>query len=152
VFYLKYDKPLIAGLIGALATIPYEIITRIFVFMGLGKYSVYQLSSLVITLNRPSSIIGLIITYIIGASISILFYYATKKLGLDYLIPKGVITGLIAWVLMETIFVWLIEGPRLIDPRPLNDYGIHIIGSTLFGGTLGFLFQINLFRINPYSK
>lgn len=143
---LKYDKPLIAALIGVLATLPYEIITRVLVFIGIGKYSVYQLTSLVITLNRPSTIIGMILSCTVGGSVTILFYYAIKKLGRDYLVLKGASFSLIVWVLMEAIFVWLIEGPELIDPRPLTDYYIHMIGSIFFGVTASILFRFYLFR------
>ena len=54
---MKYDKPLVAALIGALSTIPAEILTRAFVSFGIGQYSVYQLDSLLITQNRPTPII-----------------------------------------------------------------------------------------------
>lgn len=138
---MKYDKPLVAVLIGALSTIPYEIFTRLLVSLGVGKYSVYQLSSLIVTMNRPTAIMGVVTTSLVGGSIALIFYYALKKLGWDYLVLKGLLTGLLSWVVMEAIYVWLIEGPNLIQSRPVNDYYLEMFGSAVFGIILGLLFR-----------
>jgi len=142
---LKYDRPLVAALIGALSTIPAEIISQVFVFLGVGKYSVYQLDSLLITFNRPTEIIGLIVNFIIGGLFAILFYYAIKKLGQDYLVFKGLAVGLIAWTFTELVFTLTVEG-KYIDIRPINDYYVHIFSAIVFGITVGLLFDKYLFK------
>ncbi|MHB8126125.1 MAG: hypothetical protein ACYDEJ_10875 [Desulfitobacteriaceae bacterium] len=143
---MNYDKPLTAVLIGILSTIPYEIFTRIFLLFGIGKYSAYQLSSIVVTLDRPSVIMGLFVSPILGGCSTLLFYYALKKLGSDYLLIKSTFTGLIVFLVLETIFTWLIEGPKLIPLRPMSDYYIHMFGSSIFGFTMGLLLKSYLLK------
>jgi len=141
---LKYDKPLVAGVIGALSTIPAEIFTRVLVAIGIGKYSVYQLDSLIVTFYRPTEIIGLIVNFIFGGFIAILFYYAVQKLGQDYLVLKGLVTGLLSWSVTEILITMTVEG-KYFDIRPINDYYVHILGAIVFGITLGLLFNKYLF-------
>lgn len=135
-----------ATLIGVLAAIPYEIFTRLLVSLGIGKYSVYQLSSLIVTLNRPTAIIGAVITSLVSGSIAIVLYHSLKKLGWDYLVIKGLAAGLLSWLVMETIYTFLIEGPQLIAHRPVSDYYLEIFGSSLFGIILGLLFKKYLLK------
>jgi hypothetical protein len=143
---LKSDKPLIAAVLGVLATIPYEIFTRVLLSFKIGKYSVYQLSSLIITLNRPDIFLGIVICTIVGGSIAIVFYYLLKKIGSDYLVIKSSATSLLGWIIVEAIYTLLIEGPKLIQPRPINDYYMQLFGSLIFGITLGILFKKYLFN------
>lgn len=142
---MKYDKPLVAVLIGALSTIPSELFTRLLLFLGIGKYSVYQLDSLLVTFTRPSAMIGLIVNFILGGFIGVLFYYAIKKLGQDYLVFKGIAGGLLFWAVTELLFTLTIEG-RFFDLRPLSDYYVHISAAVVFGVTLGLLFNKYLFK------
>lgn len=142
---MNHDKLMIAAAIGGLATIPYEIISRVLVFLKFGKYSVYQLTSLIITMNRPTVILGMVLAFVVGGFTAVLFYYGLKKLGSDYIIIKSMSVSLLVWVIMEAVFVWLIEGPGLIPGRPINDYYTHMIGSLVFGVTLGILFMRYLF-------
>lgn len=94
---------MVAALIGALSTISAEILTQAFVSFGIGQYSVYQLDSLLITQNRPTLIIGLIVNFIIGGLVGILFYYSLEKIGFDYLVIKSAGVGLLAWSGIELI-------------------------------------------------
>jgi hypothetical protein len=149
---LKYDKPLFAAFLGILSTIPYELLTRMFISLGFGKYSVYQLSSLMVTLNRPAPILGFFISVILSCSFATLLYYALKKLGTDYLFLKGTAAGSLFWLFLETFFTWLIEGPRQIPTRPISDYYIHILGASLFGFTTSLLFNIFLFKKYSHQK
>lgn len=137
---MKDGQPLIAGIFGALATIPYEIFTRILVALNIGKYSAYELTSLIITLNRPEAILGGVVSFTLGGVFAIAFYYSLEKLGSDYVIFKSMGLSLFIWVTIEAIYVWLVEGPGLVDPRPLDDYYIHMFGSFIYGLTLGLLF------------
>jgi len=145
---LKYNKPLIAVVLGFLSTIPYETFTQISIYYGIGKYSLYHLTSLMVTLNRPRIILGLLMSFLVASTISVFFYYSTKILGTDYLISKSILISLIAWGIIETLFVAIIEGPQLINPRPINDYYLHMIGNIIFGLTMGILFKKYLFK-NP---
>jgi len=143
---MKYDKPTLAMLMGALSTIPYEIITRVLVTFGFAKYSVYQLTSFMITLDRPNVLLGAVYSIILGGVLSLVFYYALKILDLDYLIIKSISISLFNWLILEVIFMWLIEGRNLIPHRPINDYYSEMFGSIVFGITLGLLFHNYLFK------
>ena len=147
---MKYDKPLLAFFLGVLAAIPYEIYTRIMIYFGIGKYSGYQLSSMIVTLNRPTEMMGFVTSSLVGGTTALLFYYILKKVGVDYILLKSVLTGLLSWVLTELLYVWLIEGTRIIPFRPINDYYLHMSGSIIFGLILGVLFKKYL-RINSLN-
>lgn len=138
---MKFDKTLATVLTGILSTIPYELFTRIVMLFGIGKYSEYQLSSMVITLNRPTAIMGFFVSSILGSISALLFYYALQKLKSDYLIVKGILVGFISFIFLETVFTAIIEGPGLIPLRPISDYYLHLFGSAVFGLTLGLLFK-----------
>lgn len=143
---MKYDKPTLALLIGALATIPYEIFTRVLVTLGFAKYSVYQLNSFMITLNRPNTILGAVSAIILSSVISLVFYYALKILGRDYLMIKSIAISLFSWLILEVIFMSLIEGRELIPHRPIYDYYSEMFGAIVFGITLGLLFRNYLLK------
>lgn len=138
---MKYDKTMVAGIIGAISTIPYEIVTRLAVYFGIGKYSVYNLSSLIVTINRPTAILGAVVSMVLGSAIAMILYYAIRKVSSDYVVYKGLFGALLSWVIMETIYVWLIEGPGRVTPRPVEDYYLELIGSIVFGVTMGQLFK-----------
>jgi len=111
---------------------PYEIVTRIFLFWGIGKYSLYELDSLIVTISdRPNLILGIIISFIVGAFSAVLFYYSLKKLGIDYMLIKCTIIGLTVWAILELVFTATIES-KTIPIRPINDYYVHAIGSIFF--------------------
>lgn len=138
---MKSDRPLLAALFGILSTLPYEFLSRILLFFGIGKYSEYQLSSMVITLNRPTAILGFFVSSILGSTSALLFYYVIQKVGSDYLIVKGIAVGLIAFLFLEATFTAIIEGPGFIPFRPISDYYLHLFGAAVFGFTLGLLFR-----------
>ncbi|HBP63859.1 MAG TPA: hypothetical protein DD730_06225 [Desulfosporosinus sp.] len=123
---MKYDKPMVAALIGALSTISAEILTRAFTSFGIGQYSVYQLDSLLITQNRPTLGIGLIVNLIIGGLVGILFYYSLEKIGFDYLVIKSACVGLLAWSGTELVITDLVEG-KTIPLRPIAGYYVHML-------------------------
>jgi ABC-type branched-subunit amino acid transport system permease subunit len=149
---IKFDKPTIVILIACLATIPYEIFTRVLLFFGIGKYSLYQLNSFVITIteNRPDPVIGFIVSIAVGGVFGLLFYYSLEKLGTDYLILKAIFSSIFLWVILELVFTSTIEG-KTISIRPISDYYVKMLGSIIFGITLGVLFRIFLFK-KPISK
>ncbi|MDR3563257.1 MAG: hypothetical protein P4N59_17745 [Negativicutes bacterium] len=141
---MKYDKPLVAGFFGALATVASEIVTQALVYWGIGKYSIYELDSLLITFNRPSIIMGFVVNIIAGGAIAILFYYGLSKLGQDYLVFKGAAFGLLGWGIFELILTATVEG-HFFAIRPMSDYYVHLVGTIVFGITLGLLFEKYLF-------
>ena len=146
---MQYDKPLLAAVMGILSAISYEIFTWILLFLGIGKYSLYQLDSFIITLNRPSIFIGFIVSSMSGILVAILLYYGLKKLGQDYIVYKSLLASILTWVILELAFTAIIEG-KLISPRPISDYINHFLGTVVFGITLGLLFEKYLFKkTNP---
>lgn len=142
---MNYDKPLVAAAIGVASTIPYEITTRVLLFMGIGKYSFYELDSLIVTVNRPSEFLGFIVSSVVGGVLAVLLYYATKMIGKDYLVLKSIATSLIFGTILELLFMATIEGKH-IPLRPLGDYYTHAFGSVIFGIIMGILFKIFLFK------
>jgi hypothetical protein len=149
---LNYDKPLIAGLLGALSTVISEVASQLAIYLGLGKYSIYELDSLLITFNRPSIFIGFIVNIIAGGAIAILFYYAISKLGQDYLVCKGLAVGLLSWGIFEIILTATVEG-HFFDIRPMSDYYLHLVATAIFGISLGLLFEKYLFTTSaPFQK
>ena len=147
---MKYDKPLIAGLFGCLCTIPAEIVSRILLASGIGKYSVYQLDSLFITINRPNPIMGFIVSSTIGGLIAILFYFSLDKIGHDYIVLKSLFVNIFAWVVLETLSMAIIE-TRAIEPRPIVDYYAQLASTIVYGVVLGFLFKRFLIK-KPSSQ
>lgn len=109
--------------------------------MGIGKYSVYNLSSLIVTLNRPQTIMGLVVTSVVAGTIAIILYYSLKKIGTDFIVLKALAASLLSWVIMEAVYVWLIEGPGYVPHRPVSDYYLEMAGSSLFGIILGLLLK-----------
>ncbi|OPX90425.1 MAG: hypothetical protein A4E53_00977 [Pelotomaculum sp. PtaB.Bin104] len=142
---MNYDKPLVATALGVASTIPYEIITRVMLFMGIGKYSFYELDSLIVTSNRPSVFLGFIVSSIVGGVLAVILYYATIKIGKDYLVLKGIAISLIFGMVLEVLFMATIEG-KSMPLRPLSDYYVHAFGAVIFGVSLGILFNIFLFK------
>ncbi|KGP76887.1 hypothetical protein JT05_02015 [Desulfosporosinus sp. Tol-M] len=141
---MKEDKLLIAGVIGALSTIPAEIVTRILLIFGIGKYTIYQLDSLIFTINRPTTILGLIVCLIVGGTSAILLYLAFERLGSDNLVIKSVMFGVLLCIFLQ-IILKTVEG-IFIDIRPISDYYTHLFGAVIFGITEGILFKRFLFN------
>lgn len=144
---MKEDKLLIAGIIGGLSTIPAEIVSRILLFLGIGKYTIYQLDSFVFTLNRPVIIIGLIVCLLVGGFSAALLYSAFKKLGPDHIVIKSAMFGLLLCMLQQILFSITVEGKH-IPIRPISDYYLHMLGAVTFGITEGLLFIKFLFEKN----
>jgi len=139
------DKVLVVGLLGVLSTIPGEIVSRIFVYFGIGKYGIYELASLIITFNRPVFTIGIIVDFLVGSVFAILLYFIFEKFGSCHLVIKTTVGSLFAWLVCELLFTTLIEG-KYIDIRPINDYYSHIFSAIIFGITLGLLLKKFIFK------
>ncbi|VBB09043.1 Hypothetical protein LUCI_4329 [Lucifera butyrica] len=144
---MKHNKPLTAGILGAVSTITGEVVTKFLTWLGFGKYSIYQLISMTVTLNRPTEIIGLIVNFILGGFIGIAFYYSLILIGRDYLVLKSTAVSLFFWFLAEIIFTAIIEG-HFIAIRPISDYYVHLSGAIAYGVTVGLLFKVYIFNEN----
>ncbi|HHT05940.1 MAG TPA: hypothetical protein GXZ97_06695 [Hydrogenispora sp.] len=139
---MKIDKTTTSIIVGALSTIPYEILTTVLKLLGYARYSVYELSSLMITLNRPHMLLGAFLSMTLGASIALILYkIAVECFGWENLIFKSVFLNLQCWILLEGLFMWLIEGRNLIPFRPISDYYSHLFSVIIFGVILGLLFR-----------
>ncbi|EMS69936.1 hypothetical protein [Ruminiclostridium cellobioparum] len=137
---MKEDKTLILGMIGVFSTIISEIITWIGKLSGLANYSDYELTSLIITLNRPTVLLGFVIEGSIGVIISIVLFKLVKETGEKYILLKSVITGIVAWIIIEILITMIVEG-KTIPLRELAAYYTHLIGAIGFGITQGLLFK-----------
>ncbi|ERI91901.1 hypothetical protein HMPREF1982_02944 [Clostridiales bacterium oral taxon 876 str. F0540] len=143
-FNLKDDTILVAGLIGVISTVVAEVVTQIFKLIGVTKNSLFELSSMVITLNRPTIVIGLFVSASVGGFLSILLYFAFEKFGSQHLIMKCIGISIIMWVALEMVFTFSIEA-RLIRERPISAYYGHLVGAIIFGIAEGILFRRYLF-------
>lgn len=132
---MNKDKPLIAALFGAIATLPGEALSLVLLVLGVSEYSIYQVDSLLVTFNRPTEFIGLIVNFIVGGLAGVIFYYALNMLGEDYLVLKGLAFGCMFWLLTELAFTTTVEG-KYIPLRLITDYNVHILDAAIFGSTL----------------
>lgn len=142
---MKDDKVIIISLLGVLSTIPSEIASRIFVYFGFGKYGIYELASLTVTLNRPVFTLGLIIDFLVGSAFAVLLYFLFKKFGSCNLVFKTAVCSLMAWFVCEFVFTAIIEG-KYVSIRPIKDYYSHIFSTIIFGITLGLLLKKFIFK------
>lgn len=142
---MNIKKALLASIIGALSTIPGEVITRIMVALGVGQYDVYQLNSLVATIDEPSIILGMIINFIVGGFVAILLYFLLEKIGGEFILIINIGASLIVWFVFESAFTVFFEG--LLDVnRSISDHYVHLVGTTIYGITQGLLLKAILFK------
>ncbi len=142
---LKSDRVLIAALIGVFSTLPYEILTRILKFLGYGKYSLYQLDSHIVTVNRINAPIGFLVSCSVSVFISVVFYFLLKAITSQNLVIKSILFSIFAWTTMELMFTSTIEG-TYIPIRPMGDYYSHALGAVIFGVAQGLLLKQFLFN------
>lgn len=142
---LNVKKAILSGFIGALSTIPSEIITRILVMLGIGKYDVYQLNSLVTTINEPSILLGMIINFVIGGFVAALLYTLLEMINRQFIIIINIATSLLVWFVFESAFTVFFEGILSVS-RPESDHYVHLIATTVYGITQGVLFKTIIFR------
>jgi hypothetical protein len=139
-FSFNNKNALIAYILGALSTISGEIVTRILILLGIGQYDVYQLNSLVTTIDEPSVVMGMIINFIIGGSAAVLLYVLIGLTGKELTVAKSFMISLLLWFVFESAFTALFEG--LLDvPRTISDHYVHLVGTSTYGITQGILFR-----------
>ncbi|MBC8063039.1 MAG: hypothetical protein H7Y18_20600 [Clostridiaceae bacterium] len=142
---MKYHKDLIVGFIGAGSTVSAEIVTQVSVFLGFAKYSTYTLSSLLISGNRPSLILGLFVCPIVSSFIVTVLFHVFRKLGSKHLVLKCIEVSLLMWISLEFIFTIYFEG-KLIPIRPMSAYYSNLIGAIIYGITVGVLMDKFVFE------
>ncbi|MCB2292169.1 hypothetical protein LGK95_01285 [Clostridium algoriphilum] len=145
------DKYLIASIIGIISIIPSEIVSQILIGLGYNKYSTCTLSSLLITGDKPSLIMGIIVNSVIAGFIAIILYQTIRKIGSQHLVIKCVGGTLLIWLTLELLFSIFIER-KLIAPRGMSGYYSHFLGAITFGITEGMLFNKFLFNKNMVHK
>lgn len=141
---LKDDKYLIAGIIGAISTLPIEIVAQILVKLGYATYSNFNLSSLLVTGNKPSLIMGLFVSSTVGGFISVLLYHVFIKIGSEHLIIKCIATSISMWIALEFVIKIIFEG-KLIPIRPMSASYSHLFSAIIYGISQGILFNYFLF-------
>lgn len=139
------QKLLKSAVLGALSTITGWIITTILVALQIGQHPTYELNSLMVTINRPSFMVGLIVNFIAGGFVALLLCLLFEKLGPVYMITWSVCGGLAIWLIFEIFFTAVIEG-KSIPIRPLSDYFVHLAGTICFGISLGMFFKYILYK------
>lgn len=139
---MKYDKPLIAVLIGMLAIVPLEVYTQICKNLGLLKLSAFELTSMMM-IKEGSLWLGLLTALGTGGLASLLLYRSARFLGNDYLYLKGAGIAMITYALIVILFGTLGGNSNLY--MPVIAHYVSAIGAGLTGMLAGFLMQRYLF-------
>lgn len=142
---MKDDKPLLVFLFGIISTIPFEIITRINMYSGFGAYSLYQLDSFVITITRPNTIIGLVVSSLVGGTSAVLFYISLSKIGDNHIVIKSILFNALIWSILEFVLTAYLEA-KYFPLRPMGDYWGELFGAAAFGASVGLLFKRYILR------
>jgi hypothetical protein len=125
---LDDDRILIAGAIGVASTVVGEIGSWILLSLGVGKYSVYQENSLIVTYNTRSMMIGFILNVLIGSIIGATVYLTTKKWGHRHIIMVSLFFTMIAWLGLEIITNAIVD-KNIITSRLMSGYYNSIINA-----------------------
>jgi hypothetical protein len=146
---VKHDKPLLAMLIGVIVVIPIEIMALMFKHFGWITITNGEACSMMF-IPQGSWYLGLLALPSVGALAILMMYQFTRIIGIDYLIIKGMIIGMVAYAFVFCIFGVLGHNDRMIQST-LGNY--LIAGLAGFGGGLaGFLMKKYLFADNQASQ
>ena len=143
VFFMRFNRQITAAALGALATLVGELVTWMQVRLGAAPLDMYSIDSLLITLNRESFWMGFVVNFIVGGAIAVLLNWALSRYGADNVVNKAIAATLMAWFLLRLFATAFIEG-RVVDPRPLAQYAVHLAGAVGTGVALGVLFKLVL--------
>ncbi len=135
---MKYDKPLLAMLIGILGGIPVEIYTQLMKYFQLTTVSAAESISMM-WMEEGSWLIGGLGVIGFGSWVGLIIYYGTKILGADYLIIKAIILTMTAESLLFNIFGTLGKNPYLIQDQSGNL--VHASAAAIGGLSVGFLMK-----------
>lgn len=142
---LNSDKNFLAVIIGVVSTIPSEILGLILVHLGYAKYSIFHLSSMLVTQKHPSIIMGMFVSPVFGGIVAILLYQIFLKIGSKHVIIECVGASLFMFVCLEFVFSVFYDG-KIIPAGTLTADYCHLISSMIYGIIEGILFKIILFR------
>lgn len=138
---MKKNRYLAVGALGAISTIPGEILSKVLVSLGIGQYPTYELNSLLVLSDEPQFWIGMFINFIVGGLTAVIFYIVFEKWwDTNLVVIKCIIGSWIAWLVYEIMFTAIIEG-KSIQVRPISDHVVHIISTGIYGLTLGLLLK-----------
>lgn len=138
------DKLLKAAIIGVLSTIPSDIITQVLKLLGVVKYSNYETSSILILGNRPTMIVGIFVSFIVGGAGSCLLYLILKRDSTKNLVIKGMMASTLLWLLLEMAATFFFED-KVIPVRPISAKMGHLGGAIAYGVTVGILLKRYIF-------
>lgn len=141
---LDDEKILVAGVIGASSTLVAELVSWIFNYLRIGPYSVYQLNSLIITGNRPSVLIGLLVNFVVGSILGTIVYLMLRTWGHRFTIIISIACTLIMWFIWEIVFTINIEG-EIVPYRSMASYYKHLICSLVYGTSMGLMLKQFIF-------
>lgn len=142
---LDDDKLLLAGVIGIASTVIGEIGSWILLSLGLGKYSVYQENSLIVTFNKPSVVIGFILNILIGSIIGASVYLVTKKWGNKHIILVSLIFTLTAWMFLEIITNAIVDR-NIIASRLISGYYNSLINAVAHAVVKALMIKYLIFK------
>ncbi|KHD37120.1 membrane protein [Clostridium acetobutylicum] len=142
---LNDTNVIIAGLIGIVSTIVGEICSRIFIYFGIGKYSAYQLNSLIVTYNRPSAILGFMLNLLIGGIIGAAVYLTAQKWGDKHVILLSLAYTLVAWMFLEIIFN-VVVNKSTVTTREFSGYYNQYISAVIHAVAKGLMLNFFIFK------
>ncbi|PKM42009.1 MAG: hypothetical protein CVV03_10840 [Firmicutes bacterium HGW-Firmicutes-8] len=142
---MKYDKPLLAALIGAIAIIPHEAISLTAKYLGWTSMSVFEMNSKLFD-QYGSWIVGVLTTLLTSAVVGFIFYEVLRIIGVDYIILKGIAASMTSWLIFEAI----LQMVRGTSGEPVSGHFIHAFGAAVAGLVIGYMFE--RFLISPVPE
>lgn len=143
---MKYDKPLLAALIGIIAIIPYEAISLIAKYLGWTTLSVFEMNSKIFD-THGAWVVGALTTLLTSAVVVFIFYELLRLIGVDYIILKGIAASMTSWLIFEGI---LQSGIRGAAEEPVSGHFIHAFGAAVSGFVIGYM--LKRFLISPVPE
>jgi hypothetical protein len=95
--YVSSGRLIIAGSLGALSTILGEAVSRVLVYMKIGQLDLFQFHSLFLTIDEPSFILGLIVSFIIGSIVAVIVCNHQEKHSSDGVLINSIVATVYVW-------------------------------------------------------
>ena len=140
---MKYDKPLLAFLIGTIIVIPIEITSLYAKHIGWTTVTNGEACSMMF-IPQGSWRLGLLALPSVGGLAILILYYLTKIIGTDYLPLKGILIGMTTKSFVFVIFGTLAKNYHLIQNTTGNFF--HSFNSGFAGFLAGILMKKYLFN------
>ena len=142
---MKFNRPIAAAALGALATLAGELLSLAFVWAGVVETDSYRIDSLLITFNEQCLFLGFVANFITGGAIAVLLNWALSRYGADWVVSKAIAATLAGWFLLRLYATAFLESQGAIAP-PLAQYYVHLAGAVATGVALGLLLKGLLHR------